>query len=520
VSRDGRGRDAPSVLYPPGVRPRLAQQQPACFHDLNLDQVLKAALAGREEYALAEFFYSPLQDEGSVRYRQQVARDLEGRDLEEVVRNFARRMRQVRAHLRAVEEAKSPQYQHGQFLEAAWNYCSAVTTLLEGLQRLELASQGFQDLSAYLNEYASSAEFSSLRSEVEALRDGLRHVDYSLLIAGNRVTVGRFEGEPDLSRLVGAAFSKFTEGSAANFLAELGDEGAINHVHAQILERVAHIYPDLFGRLERLYNQRRDFMSPAVVAFDREVQFYRAYSSLVWRLAATGTPFCYPEVSATSKLVEVKGGTDLALALSLARHGKTAVGNDVSLKANERILVVTGPNQGGKTTFARMFGQLHYMASLGLPVPAERAVLFLPGQVFTHFEREERLANLQGKLHEELLRVRDILEHAGPSSVIVMNESFSSTALADSHFIGAKILSQIAQLGALAVYVTFVDELASLCEATVSMVADVPADDPGMRTYRVVRKPADGRAYAAALARKYGLTYAALRDRLRQGAPG
>jgi DNA mismatch repair protein MutS len=517
VSRDGRSRTTPSVLYPAGARPHLAHEQPPFFRDLNLDQVVKAALVGREEYRLASFFYSPLHDEDQVRYRQEVARDLDRRDAQDVVRAFARWMRQARFHLHAMADAKSPLYKQGRFLEAAWSYCMAVASLLEGLERLQPASQGLRDFAAYLSEYAASGEFIGLRSEVEALRSGLGRVNYSLLISANRVTVGRFEDEPDLSRLVAAAFYKFTEGSTTNFVPELDEGATANHVHAQILQRVARLYPEAFARLERFFSRWRDFMDPTVVAFDREVQFYRAYATLMSRLEATGTRFCYPEVSATCKQVEVRGGADIALALALSRYGKSAVGNDVLLTGLERILVVTGPNQGGKTTFARMFGQLHYLAALGLPVPAERARLFLPDRVFTHFEREERLSDLQGRLNEELLRVRDILATATSSSVVVMNESFSSTAFADSLFIGTKVLGKIAGLGALAVYVTFVDELANFSSATVSMVADVPPEDPGQRTYRVVRKQADGRAYASALAKKYGLTYPELLARLGQG---
>lgn len=95
-----------------------------------------------------------------------------------------------------------------------------------------------------------------------------------------------------------------------------------------------------------------------------------------------------------------------------------------------------------------------------------------------------------------------------------MNESFSSTALADARALGAAILAQVLAIGAVGVYVTFIDELASLSAGIVSMVATVQEDDPDSRTFQVVRGPANGRAYTEALARRHGLTYEGLRRSL------
>jgi DNA mismatch repair protein MutS len=112
------------------------------------------------------------------------------------------------------------------------------------------------------------------------------------------------------------------------------------------------------------------------------------------------------------------------------------------------------------------------------------------------------------------VRLHEILEQTSERSILIMNESFGSTAVADALRVGRQVLERVIELDMICVCVTFVDELSELGDATVSMMSTVEAGDPTRRTFRVIRKPADGLAYAVALARQHELGYDQLKQRI------
>jgi DNA mismatch repair protein MutS len=503
-----------SVLFERAERAVEETPEPDYFRDLNLDQVLETMTAGREQYELKPFFYRSLHDVAAVRYRHEVLRDLEKPEVAEPVKRFAQEMRRMREHLEQVEKLHYGLQKQAWFLDAVEIYCHAARALDQELAAADVSSRGLDAFRDYLAAYLASERFSSLESETAALKEAFAEMTYAVRAHGARVTIFDYEGEPDYGAEVAETFAKFQQGGARSYLVKLPDFVDMNHVEAQILDRVAQLNPAPFARLADYCGRQREYLDSTIGRFDREVQFYLAYLQLTARLQAAGLPFSYPNVSARSKEIAADGTFDLALAVKLAADKKTVVTNDLCLRGPERVIVVTGPNNGGKTTFARMFGQLHHLASLGLLVPGSSARLFLPDRIYTHFEREEDIETLRGKFDDELVRVHEILERATGESVIVMNESFGSTTLNDALFVGGEVMQRILDRDCLGVYVTFVDELASLSEATVSMVSQVVPENPAERTFKLIRTPADGLAYAWAIADKYGLSHDRLTERI------
>jgi DNA mismatch repair protein MutS len=485
------------------------------FVDLNLDQIVAAITAGKEEYHLAPFFYAPLHDVDAVTFRHEVMQDLEDACLFESIKAFAVSMREVREHLAQLEKRYYEHQNQRWFLDAVDRYGDGVNRLVRDLAAARcIRSRGLLAFRDYLSRYASSARFTSLVAEAKRLEAELSAIRYGVLIQGLRVEVRHYGGESNYSTEIDAMFARFQQGAVQQYTFRFSDSPEMNHIEGQILDGVAQLHQDTFAQLEQYWAANKDFQDPTIVVFDREIQFYVAYLEYIERFKKAGLNFCYPRVSDSCKEFADDNGFDLALAGKLIGGNGTPVTNDFCLKGSERIIVVSGPNQGGKTTTARTFGQLHYLGSLGCLVPGIKAQLYLPDRILTHFEREERMTTLRGKLEDDLIRIRAILEAATPRSVVIINEIFASTTLRDAISLSKKIAAAIMELDVLCVWVTFIDEVASLGPQTVSMVATVVPDNPAQRTFKVVRRPADGLAYAMAIAEKYRLTYGILKERI------
>lgn len=489
--------------------------EPECFHDLNLDQLVRQICTGHAMAQLEPFFWTTLPDIESVRYRQQAMQEIGRPDVIAIMRRFANGIALMRQHQALQQEVAFVLQRQRCLLDAAATYCASTQRLAHDLAGVELRSPALSGMAEYLQTYVASAEFTRLASDVTRTLDALDSITYLLHVRANRITVRKYNNEPDLGHAVAMLFARFRDSGSPDDPVLYRDSHGFSHIDAEVLAKVADLFPREFGLLTTFAEDHSAYVNTVVARLGRELEFVLACLEFKDRILAQGLPLCYPDLVDDHSLL-AEDCYDLALAATKPPGDQPIVRNTLRMDEPERFVVITGPNHGGKTTLARAFGQLYYLAALGCPVPAADAHIPLIDRVFTHFERQEDPGSQRGKLQDDLVRMRAMLQTATERSLIVLNEVFSSTSTDDAVLLAERTLDRMLEKGCVGVCVTFLDELASYDERVASMVAEVDPTDPSVRTYKITRRPADGKAYATSIARKYRLSADDIKQRVRR----
>jgi len=217
-----------------------------------------------------------------------------------------------------------------------------------------------------------------------------------------------------------------------------------------------------------------------------ELGFYVGCLNLHEQLVLKGEPTCFPvPLASDSAALSAQGLYDVCLTLRLETR---VVGNNLAAD-NKVLLIITGANQGGKSTFLRSVGLSYVMMQCGMFVPAERFSASLCSAIFTHYKREEDATMKKGKLDEELSRMSEIADHIGPGCILLCNESFSSTNEREGSEIARQVISALLETGIRVFLVTHLFELAQgfyrkRMDAILFLRAERQID--GRRTFRIV----------------------------------
>jgi MutS-like protein len=217
-----------------------------------------------------------------------------------------------------------------------------------------------------------------------------------------------------------------------------------------------------------------------------ELAFYVCCLNLHDKLTSLGTPLSYPQPGAVGvRRLRCSGLYDVCLALSM---GRSVVGNALNAEGKS-LVIITGANEGGKSTFLRSMGLAQLMMQCGMFVPAEAFAAELCAGLFTHYKREEDATMTHGKLDEELARMSQIVDTIRPNAILLFNESFASTNEREGSEIARQVVSALLEKSIKIFFVTHQYEFArGLFEQSMDDAVFLRAErqPDGTRTFRLV----------------------------------
>ncbi len=246
-----------------------------------------------------------------------------------------------------------------------------------------------------------------------------------------------------------------------------------------------------------------------------EFEFLLKGTNLMRALRLKGNRLCVPTLAPMAeRAFRATALYNPAVALKV---DDPIVTNDLYFDEKAAIYVLTGPNRGGKSVITCAAGLALAMAQLGLFVPANEATLSPADGIYTHFPTGADDTIDKGRLGEECARLSEIFAAISPASMVLLDESLSSTGSFEASYIAAEVLAGLSRMGCRCIFSTHLHELAAEIDninARTAPEGGAPIDtlvagiaEEGKRSFRILRAKPDGKSYARDIANKYGLTY-------------
>ena len=488
--------------------------EPQFFHDLNLDQYAERISAFYSEPELKPYFKVVCGTYEGVKYRQEIVKDLMTPSIREAVNAFIGKIGEAVVCRQCADLVTSNLQKCKWYVDCVTTYYRAMEDLCVEFNTSPPKSRAFYALHQELFHTLNSSGVKRLRETAESLNKEFEKMRFHLTINKEKATYDLAYNFVDYCAPIRASLAKTMQyEDYVPFRETPFPSMDLSPLETFILKQMEKENRQWFLQLEAFGNRGPKVISQEILDILRELRFYIANIEYMERLKEWGVPLTMPLIVKDKELY-MDDCYDIVLALTYMNTEKEVVLNDV-MKANfEKAIIVTGPNQGGKTTLARAFGQCFYFGMMGLPVPAGVCKLPYCSGIHTHFANEEGSEGLEGRLHNEIVRIREMLETVDNRSIVILNELFTSAPTADALTMSRDLLRRLLARNAICFYVTHTFKIAYDSEDYVSLVATVVEDGSFRRTYRIVRKRADGAAYANSIVSKYKLDYSHINYRL------
>ena len=555
-----------SLLYPRGKTYEFTKIEDDAFHDLGLDVITKEVSSEPREQSIIANILSHLSEDPDVtNYRQDVFDDL--KNLPDIREKISELFEKIEFNKQYGVIRKSKDEVEGLWflmhrLNQYRDYITCVDALKECLGDERIKSQGLKDYRSYIDEVYADAHFNELKKDLEKLTKETSEIQSVTIgmnlnsrleatsmgivsvnnkpfkksnivsnfadgIGGDKIKEGN-EWNGDMHyRIVekqgGQSFTgvmtemikatnPLVRSASSSTTTSIASGDGIANSPAQFDTVLNKMLDVMAKNLRRTLDKYAEMALTEVADVIPEFVYYIRFIDFLAKIEKKGFKLTKAKAVPKSDVsMDAKGFYNFKLALNLLTP-KDLVVNDLVFDNDHTIYILTGANRGGKTTATQGIGLLYALAQGGVQVPAD-SFEFAPADcIYTHFPADEDQTMDLGRLGEECIRFKEIFTEATDSSLILMNETFSTTSFEEGYYIACDSIKALLTKGARTIYNTHMHKLGIDAEDfskdfKKKASSLIVKSDGGKRSFKLAIAPPEGSSYAADIAKKYGVTY-------------
>ena len=524
-----------SLMYPAGKEPNTKTLSDEACNDLSLDYIFNFVTKNEDERRVIKRMTLELESDPEViRYRCDVFEDImRYPELRTRMTNALDQLNYMKTlGTSFMDDTVAPLWQLINRLRELEIYINCITEIHFALGDTPVKSEGLRRMKDYVASIYNESGFEYLSADIKALLTEtseirsitvgvnldsmLRPVEVGIMSVNHKSfnhtgILDKFIGFlPQIGAMLdGRSVDSLTKIHSGGGTAE--DDPLMKNLCGTMTNMLGSTVKHLNSTLSRYVN----ISGYSLTRFIPEFLFYIRWADFCAKIMNAGMPMTRPVIlDSECKSMRSRGIYNLKLAINKLKGQQIdIVGNDFEFSRDHGIYIMTGPNRGGKTTFTQVIGVIFLLAQHGIYVPAESLSLSPCDNILTHFPADENKTVNLGRLGEESKRISEIFAAATDKSLLLFNESLSTTSFTEGLYIAKDVVRALRCLGARTVFNTHMHELAAGLDEMNAVKGDlrvaslITGIHEGQRSYKVSIAPPEGVSYARDIAEKYGVSF-------------
>ena len=310
------------------------------------------------------------------------------------------------------------------------------------------------------------------------------------------------------------------------------ENGGTNDLEAPLFRELKEINSEYISHLDRAIRAYFKKSTEDILTFESQMSFYIGAKRIIDAVRARGLEMCRPKyLKMDERRLDAKGVFDLSFYTQMVSSDPMGtlkdkiITNDCKMDDDGRFFVLTGANNGGKTTYTRAIGIIQVMAQAGIYVPCTSCEISPVDFIYTHFPKEEEVGLNTSRFTQECKQFKVTVDNATRYSMLLLNESIQSTTPTECVFIATELTKIFRCIGVRGVYATHLLELAKNLDKLnaevegdtklVSIVTTVDTTADNKRLYRIVRSAPQEFGYAQTIYKKFGVSFEEVQKRMK-----